>query len=269
MHCLSSTQVGIVPNMGRRGETSEDRFGVRVKHEREVRGWSQAELADRLTAEGVKAYPTTIAKIETRSAERPRSIRLDEATALARIFGASLDGLVGQPSEFDLQDAVDLLLSAAGKARDQVQRVSASLAEAFGGLRLSVEEIAAMTDEDSERLGDSLVLANNMLASYGATQDHLAKTRRSLTAMIRYGSMDGEDLELAMEDFIEIFRLTRVAARQYLDKQAEPATPSPPIPARKAKPGFAAWRRQMEYQNLELYSTMKLLSDAKLNDKNG
>jgi len=132
-----------------------------------------------------------------------------------------------------------------------------------------VEEIAAMTDEDSERLGDSIVLANNMLASYGATQDHLAKTRRSLTAMIRYGSMDGEDLDLAMEDFIEIFRLTRVAARQYLDKQAEPATPSSPIPARKAKPGFAAWRRLMEYQNLELYSTMKLLSDAELNDKNG
>ncbi len=253
--------------MGRRQATPEDRFGARVKHEREVRGWSQADLADRLTAENVKAYPTTIAKIETRSAERPRSIRLDEATALARIFGASLDDLVGQPSEFDLQDAVDLLVSAAGMARDQVQRVSASLAEAFDGLHLSVEEIAAMTDEDSERLGDSLVLATNMLAPYGAIQDHLTKTRRSLTTIIRYGSMDGEALELEMEDFIEVFRQHRVVARQYLDKQAEPATPPPPIPARKAKPGFMSQRQLWDGLNLD--RTIKSLSDAKLNDKDG
>ena len=71
-----------------------------------------------------------------------------KATALARIFGASIDDLVGQPSEFDLHDAVDLLVSAAGKARDQIQRVSASLAEAFDGLHLSVEEIAAMTGKE-------------------------------------------------------------------------------------------------------------------------
>jgi len=253
--------------MGRRDETPEDRFGLRVKHEREVRGWSQADLADRLTAEGAKAYPTTIAKIETRSAERPRSIRLDEATALARIFGASIDDLVGQPSEFDLQDAVDLLVSAAGKARDQIQRVSASLAEAFDGLHLSVEEIAAMTDEDKERLGDSLALANNMLAAYGVTQHHLAATRRSLAAMIRYGSMNGEDLELVMEDFSEVFRLTQVAARQHLDNQAGPPTPPPPTPKRRANPG---WPSEKQYINLlQLDKTIESLSDATLNDEDG
>lgn len=143
---------------------------------------------------------------------------------------------MGQPSEFDLHDAVDLLVSAAGKARDQIQRVSASLAEAFDGLHRSVEKIAAMTDK--EHLGHSLALANNMLAAYGATQVHLAKTRRSLAAMIRYGSMNGEDLELVMEDFSEVFRLTQVVARQHLDRQAEAATPPPPTPKRHANPGW-------------------------------
>ncbi len=246
--------------MGRREETPEDRFGVRVKHERELRGWSQAELADKLTKEGVKAYPTTIAKIETRSTERPRAVRLDEATVLARIFGASLDDLVGQASEFDLQDAVDLLVSAAGKARDQIQRVSASLKEAFDGLHLSVEEIAALNDEDLERMDQSFVVANNMLGPYGKVQRHLAETRKFLAAMIRSGSMDGEQLELEMEDFKEVFRLTQVVARRHLDDLAEPPTPPSSIPKRHAKPG---WPSEAQYiSRLHLGETIESLSDA-------
>lgn len=267
MHWPSSTQVGIVPNMGRRVETPEDRFGVRVKHEREIRGWSQAELASKLTREGVKAYPTTIAKIETRSTERPRAVRLDEATVLARIFDASLDDLVGQASDFDLQNAVDLLVSAAGKARDQIQRVSASLREAFDGLHLSVEEIAAMIDEDIEQMGESLVLANKMLAPYGAVQRHLAETRRFLAAMIRYGSLDGEDLKSEMEDFEEVFRLTQVAARRHLDKLIEPSTPPPSIPRRHAKPGWPSEAQYIAMLNLD--KTVESLSDANSDAKDG
>ncbi|NEE42016.1 helix-turn-helix transcriptional regulator, partial [Streptomyces sp. SID7982] len=54
-------------------------------------GLSQGKVADAMNAEGFVFYQQTIAKVE--SGERP--VRLDEATALARIFGADLGDALG------------------------------------------------------------------------------------------------------------------------------------------------------------------------------
>ncbi|MDI9917853.1 helix-turn-helix transcriptional regulator [Rhodococcus sp. IEGM 1379] len=78
--------------MGNEEETSsvEDWFGRRVREERELRGWTQFELAERLQQQGISLHPSAIAKIELRDVDRPRAIRLDEAKALSEAFGVDL-----------------------------------------------------------------------------------------------------------------------------------------------------------------------------------
>ncbi|EFV91668.1 hypothetical protein ES5_09867 [Dietzia cinnamea P4] len=72
-------------------DSDEDRFGKRVRDERLLNGWTQAQLAEKLLEEGIKLHPSAIAKIEDRGGAKPRAIRLEEAAALARVFGRRLD----------------------------------------------------------------------------------------------------------------------------------------------------------------------------------
>lgn len=51
-------------------------------------------------------HPTTITKIESRDQDRPRSIRLDEAYALAQVFGTSIDTLLGSEPKYDQAAAI-------------------------------------------------------------------------------------------------------------------------------------------------------------------
>lgn len=72
-------------------DSAEDRFGRRVRVEREARGWTQADLAKRIEPSGISLHPSAIAKIELRDVAKPRAIRLDEARAIADAFGISVD----------------------------------------------------------------------------------------------------------------------------------------------------------------------------------
>jgi transcriptional regulator with XRE-family HTH domain len=58
----------------------------KVAQLREERGWSQAELARRLSAIGFEMHQTTVAKLE--AGKRP--LRVAEAIALAQVFGLPL-----------------------------------------------------------------------------------------------------------------------------------------------------------------------------------
>jgi transcriptional regulator with XRE-family HTH domain len=70
-----------------------DPFRERMTYERKQRGWSQAEVAEMLTARGVdKMHHTTVAKIEGGD----REVKLDEAAALADLYGLSLDEMLGR-----------------------------------------------------------------------------------------------------------------------------------------------------------------------------
>ncbi|GAA1082999.1 hypothetical protein GCM10009648_21710 [Tsukamurella spumae] len=64
---------------------TEAAFGAKVKQWRRGRGWSQDELASRMTELGFDMHQTTVAKIE--SGNRP--LRVAEAAALAHIFDAN------------------------------------------------------------------------------------------------------------------------------------------------------------------------------------
>ncbi|MGX6508254.1 helix-turn-helix transcriptional regulator [Rhodococcus sp. SJ-2] len=86
--CTHTPKWGVEPIVT---PSAEDRFGRRVRLEREARGWTQADLAKRIEVAGVSLHPSAIAKIELRDVEKPRAIRLDEAQAIADAFGLFVD----------------------------------------------------------------------------------------------------------------------------------------------------------------------------------
>lgn len=74
---------------------AEDRFGRRMRTEREKRGMTQADVARVLEAEhGFKVHATAIAKMEQRDVSKPRVIRLSEAQAIANVFGLTVDEMM-------------------------------------------------------------------------------------------------------------------------------------------------------------------------------
>lgn len=72
-------------------ETSpEERFGAAVNHFRLRRGWSQRDLADKLTRLGMPVDASAVSRIE----KGTRSVRLTEAMTLADALDVELDSLV-------------------------------------------------------------------------------------------------------------------------------------------------------------------------------
>ena len=115
-------------------EPAASHFRRTVRQERERRGWSQKELAQRLTERGVPIDASAIAKIE--SNKRARVVRLDEAAALADLFGLSIDTLIGRRTGFgdDLLFALRGLLEVARQSTQQLQITAADLQARFRDL---------------------------------------------------------------------------------------------------------------------------------------
>ncbi|MDN5760049.1 MAG: helix-turn-helix domain-containing protein [Tomitella sp.] len=128
---------------------AEDRFGRRVRTERELRGWTQADLAKHLEEEGVWLHPSAIAKIEHRDADRPRVIRLDEAESISRVFGLTID---------EMYETEDHRVRYAGnRMRIWLERIVGECDEAHEIINYDVQALLAAADEaDRGRLADIL-----------------------------------------------------------------------------------------------------------------
>ncbi|MBM0125612.1 helix-turn-helix domain-containing protein [Pimelobacter simplex] len=94
-------------------ETAERRLGVRLRREREARGWSQQEVANRLGDRGISLHMSAIAKIEAGS----RTVRLNEAVALAEVFDMKVEELSSPPVN-ELNEIIELLQGALTLHRD-------------------------------------------------------------------------------------------------------------------------------------------------------
>jgi transcriptional regulator with XRE-family HTH domain len=102
------------------------RFREHITRERKRRGLSQAEVARMLTAKGIdNMHHTTVAKIEAGD----REIKLDEAVALAQLYEAPLDALVGlhPKSGRDLNFLLRALNDVVTLARTELDRTARSL----------------------------------------------------------------------------------------------------------------------------------------------
>jgi transcriptional regulator with XRE-family HTH domain len=69
---------------------AERLFAAHVREGREARGWTQAVLAEQLSARGVPLSQSGVAKLERSDDSTRRPIRLNEAAALAALFQQSL-----------------------------------------------------------------------------------------------------------------------------------------------------------------------------------
>ncbi|MFI1097341.1 helix-turn-helix domain-containing protein [Streptomyces sp. NPDC020917] len=66
---------------------------MRIKLERDSRGWSTNALSDRLNAAGYEMNPSAVWRIENGQ----RRVTVDDALGFAEVFGISLANLVGPP----------------------------------------------------------------------------------------------------------------------------------------------------------------------------
>ena len=87
---------------------------------RRDKGWTQPQMAERL-----KMGPTVLAKIE----KGTRSVRMDEAVAIADLFGVSLDSLLGRRAgaEGEVADILASLQLAAGRAGQDLGAIHSTI----------------------------------------------------------------------------------------------------------------------------------------------
>jgi len=109
-------------------ESTEVDVGAAVRRLRTERGWSQAQLGAKLKPYGFDLTQTTVAKLEL--GQRP--IRLNEAAALADIFGMSTEQLV---SGADAVPRVDILKAFADPRHQELIRETMQL-------RAEIDEVA-------------------------------------------------------------------------------------------------------------------------------
>jgi transcriptional regulator with XRE-family HTH domain len=114
----------------------EQRFGARVREIRQARGWTQDDLAKRMTSAGYQMHQTTLTKLENGS--RPTSV--GEAAALAAIFG------IPMPYLFATMGAADLRVQLAGLSHtlDTISEERIKIRERLATLEAEEESVKAL-----------------------------------------------------------------------------------------------------------------------------
>ena len=101
------------------GERTDEFFRKRFTAERKRREWSQADVEAQFKARGVHVPATAVSKLESGA----RSVRLDEAVAIADMFEMSVDTLLGRGA--GLEDDLAYALRA---VKESARRIAAQLA---------------------------------------------------------------------------------------------------------------------------------------------
>lgn len=143
-----------------RPHTAAGRFAANLRARRELRGWSQRQLAEALVDLG---HPTfrqqTVAEIESGY----RQVKLDEALALSRALGISVDNLI-RPAE--LSARASELLAAAWETQE-ANRHARHWADRHTSSRQRLVSAVAAADPEDE-LAEELAVARRILAETSA-----------------------------------------------------------------------------------------------------
>jgi transcriptional regulator with XRE-family HTH domain len=133
------------------------RFAANVRARRELRGWSQRQLAEAMSGLGYRSFrQQTVAEIEAGF----RSVKLDEALAMSRALGITVDNLI-RPA--GLTSVASELLAAAWEALDTTRQVKHWTGERAAARRRLAKAITAAKGHETE-LDAELAVAQRALA---------------------------------------------------------------------------------------------------------
>lgn len=116
--------------------------GVQVRRLRTERGWSQAQLGQKLSPYGFDLTQTTVAKLEL--GQRP--LRLNEVAAIAHLFGVTVPDLLGQAASAPLVDPMRALddpdFADLVRERLQLQAQIGELTKEYDGIQMDADVLA-------------------------------------------------------------------------------------------------------------------------------
>ncbi|MET8324765.1 helix-turn-helix transcriptional regulator [Streptomyces sp. NPDC005181] len=145
--------------------SGEENVAVRIKLEREARGWSTNSLSDRMNEAGFEMNPSAVWRIENRK----RRINVDEAIGFAEVFGVSLRNLVGPPRLAAMARAMELIDDVVDAYR-QTQRANAAFTRARDALDAYLAEHPDIREEADVMVSNAMAEAasSHLLQAYGA-----------------------------------------------------------------------------------------------------
>jgi transcriptional regulator with XRE-family HTH domain len=151
----------------------DDWASARIRHERELRGWSTAELARRVTDAGVAMRQQQIWQVE--SGDPPRRLSVGEAATIAKVLGLTIAELLAPPQDVPNQNLLKLgqdfadwhrdagLLAARLReideratqlAEGEEENFTASVVVKYGGYAEIAEEVANEFEEIAQLYAD-------------------------------------------------------------------------------------------------------------------
>jgi transcriptional regulator with XRE-family HTH domain len=144
--------------------SGEENVAVRIKVEREARGWSTNALSDRMNEAGFEMNPSAVWRIENRK----RRINLDEAIGFAEVFGVSLRNLVGPPQLAAKARAMELIDDVVEAFR-ATQRANAAFTRARDAFDAYIAEHPDIREEAEVMVSNAIAEAagEQMLKMYG------------------------------------------------------------------------------------------------------
>lgn len=122
-----------------RASWAEPLLGERLRSLRQLRDWSQEDVANRMRSAGFTWRQSTVAKTE--AADRP--IRVNEAAALAEIFGSDLGELL-KPDQHPLLVRLRQGMSVLGDVERRAYDAEQAHAEAVDLMRFTQRRVAAL-----------------------------------------------------------------------------------------------------------------------------
>lgn len=140
--------------------SGEENVAIRIKLEREGRGWSTNNLSDRLNEAGYDMNPSAVWRIENRK----RRVNLNEAIGFAQVFGLDLRNFVGPPRLAAQGRAMELIDQVVDAFRES-QRANAAFTQARDALDAYLAQHPDLREEAE-------VMVSNAMAE--AASSHLS-----------------------------------------------------------------------------------------------
>jgi transcriptional regulator with XRE-family HTH domain len=154
---------------------TEDYFRKRLISEREHRKLTLEQLSRTLAGKGIHLHYSAIAKIE----RGDRSVRIDEASAIADVFGISVDTMLGRRAR-PQSDRVHLLIAVADTAirsAGPIIDVAEAVRDRIADLSPPDDELAVRADliARCERAHDLLAAVDDELTEIAQIARHAAR----------------------------------------------------------------------------------------------